>query len=84
MLNKYILLLIIACLPALSLKDIDGINQEHQFIYKDNTSGTTEPDRWSEEKTIFKSDEKIKPCLCDSAGMENFKSKFRKQIILGN
>ena len=81
---RYILLLIMSCLPAISMQNREIINREQQSIHKDSVSEIVEPVDSSKEIFCNQSRENEVLYACDSTNIENIEWKFRKQIILGN
>ena len=82
---RYILLLFMSCVPAITLQNREIINQDQQPMHKDSISEFLRPINSSEEKLYQSCNNKSKVIFVnDSVSMENIKWKFRKQIILGN
>lgn len=82
---RYILLLIMSCLPAITLQNREIINRDQQSIHKDSISEFLRPINSSEEKLCQDCNNRSKVIFVnDSVSIENIQWKFRKQIILGN
>jgi hypothetical protein len=82
---RYILLLIMSCLPAITLQNREIINRDQQSIHKDSISEFLRPINSSEEKLYQDCNNWSKVIFInDSVSIENIQWKFRKQIILGN
>lgn len=81
---RYILLLIMSCLPAIILQNKEIINRDQQSIHKDSISEFLRPINSSEKKLCHYCNENKVLFANDSVSMENIQWKFRKQIILGN
>lgn len=81
---RYILLLLVCCLPAIPVQNRELVQQDHEFIYKDSVSEIRRPINSIEENLHNHCNEKKAYNAIDSVNMENLQWKFWKQIILGN
>ena len=81
---RYILLLIMSCIPVITLQNREIINRDQQSMHKDSISEFLRPINSSEGKLCQYCNTIEAIFVNDSVRMENIQWKFRKQIILGN